>query len=42
MATPAAAPPSLASGVIIKGKWKINKKIGQGAFGMFYVLFVVL
>eukprot|EP00009_Paramoeba_aestuarina_P004441 CAMPEP_0201515182 /NCGR_PEP_ID=MMETSP0161_2-20130828/6822_1 /ASSEMBLY_ACC=CAM_ASM_000251 /TAXON_ID=180227 /ORGANISM="Neoparamoeba aestuarina, Strain SoJaBio B1-5/56/2" /LENGTH=820 /DNA_ID=CAMNT_0047911943 /DNA_START=79 /DNA_END=2541 /DNA_ORIENTATION=+ len=26
-------PPSLQTGVIIKGKWKVIKKIGQGAFG---------
>ncbi len=29
----AASSPSLQPGVIIKGKWKVVKKIGQGAFG---------
>jgi hypothetical protein len=29
----AASSPSLQPGVIIKGKWNVVKKIGQGAFG---------
>ena len=34
----AASSPSLQPGVIIKGKWKVVKKIGQGAFGGIFVL----